>query len=128
MAERLFVYGTLRPGESNEHYLAAIPGKWMNASIRGIHYPDGYGATDGYPVLVPSQQGQPIAGLVLEAEFTEDQWRMLDDFESEAYERKLQIVVTSNGLELTAFVYVLNQTDLQQLALEQPDLNLNEAF
>ena len=53
---------------------------------------------------------------------------MLDDFESEAYERKLQTVVTSNGLELTAFVYVLNQTDLQQLALEQPDLNLDKAF
>lgn len=124
MVERLFVYGTLRPGESNQHYLAAIPGKWLNASIRGIHFPQGYGATDGYPVLVPTHQGPPIPGLILEASFTQDHWQMLDDFETEAYERILSTVETEEGRQLNAFVYILNQTDLKQLALEHPELNL----
>ena len=97
MAERLFVYGTLRPGESNQQYLASIPGKWMNASVRGVHYPNGYGATEGYPVLAPTELGQPIAGMVLEAKFTKAQWQLLDDFETDAYERIQTKVVGEDG-------------------------------
>jgi gamma-glutamylcyclotransferase (GGCT)/AIG2-like uncharacterized protein YtfP len=115
MSERLFVYGTLRPGESNERFLADIPGKWMNASITGILFPTGYGATDGYPVLVPHENGQPIAGQVLEANFTAADWHMLDNFETQAYERVLNPIVTENGERLSAFVYILNQDDLSRL-------------
>ncbi len=124
MAERLFVYGTLRPGESNQHYLASIPGKWMNASLRGIHYPNGYGATEGYPVLTPTDLGQPIEGMVLEADFSAAQWQLLDDFETDAYERIRTTVVGEDGAVFTAFVYVLNKTDLAQLASELPELGL----
>jgi len=112
MPERLFVYGTLRPGESNEKFLTNIPGKWMNASIRGIYFPTGYGATQGYPVLVPDENGQLIHGQVLEANFTQSHWQLLDDFETEAYERVLKTVVTEGGASLSAFVYILNQDDL----------------
>jgi len=124
MPERLFVYGTLRPGESNEHYLSAIAGRWMDASIKGIHFPEGYGATVGYPVIVPSQHGPAISGLVLEAEFSLAQWQMLDDFETEAYERVIQPVTTLEGAQIDAFVYVLNQADLKQLAAQHPELQL----
>ncbi len=126
MLQRLFVYGTLRPGESNQHFLAAIAGKWMSASIRGVHFPNGYGATEGYPVIAPTQLGQPIAGMILEAQFTQKQWQTLDEFESTAYERVLSRVVADNGEELSAFVYVLNRADLEQLALELPSLGLGQ--
>ncbi len=115
MLERLFVYGTLRPGESNEKLLADIPGKWRNASITGILFPSGYGATEGYPVLVPDENGQLIHGQVLEANFTETEWKTLDDFETAAYDRVLNTVVTKNGERLSAFVYILNQDDLIRL-------------
>jgi gamma-glutamylcyclotransferase (GGCT)/AIG2-like uncharacterized protein YtfP len=126
MVERLFVYGTLRPGESNEHYLAPIAGKWMNASIRGIHFPHGYGATEGYPVLALSQHGRPIPGLVLEAQFSQVHWQTLDEFETDAYERVLTTVALDRGAELSAFVYVLNAADRNRLAQELPELNLSE--
>ena len=115
MTQRLFVYGTLRPGEINEQFLRDIPGKWMNASITGILFPAGYGATEGYPVLVPDKNGQPILGQVLEANFTEADWQLLDGFETEAYERVLSAVVTEDGASLSAFVYILNQDDLNRL-------------
>ncbi|MFT4862241.1 MAG: gamma-glutamylcyclotransferase (GGCT)/AIG2-like uncharacterized protein YtfP [Pseudohongiellaceae bacterium] len=124
MLQRLFVYGTLRPGESNQHFLAAIPGTWMSASIRGVHFPHGYGATEGYPVIAPTQLGLPIAGMILEAQFTQEQWQTLDDFESEAYKRVLSTAVAANGEELSVFVYVLNSADLERLALELPSLGL----
>jgi gamma-glutamylcyclotransferase (GGCT)/AIG2-like uncharacterized protein YtfP len=118
MVERLFVYGTLRPGESNEHYLTPIAGTWMNASIRGIHFPHGYGATEGYPVLTPSPQGEIIPGLILEARFSQAQWQMLDEFETDAYERVLATVTDDSGAKVSAFVYILNAIDRNRLALE----------
>ncbi len=121
MTERLFVYGTLRPGMSNEHFLAAIPGTWMNASVRGIHFPEGYGATIGYPVIVPTMQGSTIPGLVLEANFTIENWQLLDEFETEAYERVLLSVMAEDGRELDAFAYILNQSDIAKLKLERPE-------
>mgnify|MGYP003669923439 CR=1 FL=1 len=116
MGQRLFVYGTLRPGESNERFLADIPGKWMNACITGILFPNGYGATDGYPALMPDKNGQLIQGQVLEANFTEADWQILDDFETEAYQRVIDTVVTEDGKCLSAFVYILNQHDLNRLS------------
>jgi gamma-glutamylcyclotransferase (GGCT)/AIG2-like uncharacterized protein YtfP len=115
MIERLFAYGTLKPGEINAHFLAQIPGKWIEASLIGFHFPSGYGATEGYPALIPSFSGRPIAGLVFEAEFTIDQWQMLDDFETDAYQRVMTKVTTTSKTCLSAYVYALNQDDLRTL-------------
>ncbi len=115
MPQRLFVYGTLRPGESNERFLVNKPGIWMNASITGILFPAGYGATEGYTVLVPDENGQLIHGQILEANFTEADWKILDEFETEAYERVLTTVVSEDGARLSAYVYILNQDDLTRL-------------
>ena len=104
MAERLFVYGTLRSGEKNEHFLAQISGQWIEASLTGFHFPSGYGATEGYPVVVPSASGQAIPGLVFEAEFTARQWLMLDDFETDAYQRIVASVTTASTPYLSAYV------------------------
>ncbi|MDA0689829.1 MAG: gamma-glutamylcyclotransferase [Proteobacteria bacterium] len=120
--ERLFVYGTLRPGMSNAHYLQGIHGTWINATISAVHLPEGYGATIGYPVLVPTAKGQAVHGQILEAHFTQADWRMLDDFETDAYERVLLPVQTDQGAELLAWVYVLNAADAMTLRAERPKL------
>lgn len=115
MTARLFVYGTLRPGESNAYFLTQISGEWIEASLIGFHFPSGYGATEGYPVLVPSSSGLPISGFIFEAEFTTSQWQMLDDFETDAYQRILASVTTASGAYLDAYVYILNRKDLEKL-------------
>ncbi|MDA0790510.1 MAG: gamma-glutamylcyclotransferase [Proteobacteria bacterium] len=122
MTERLFVYGTLMPGRCNENYLAAIPGAWMKGFVRGIHFPEGYGATAGYPVLVPANDAPPVPGFIFEADFTDAHWQTLDDFETDAYERRLLPVVTGDGTQLNAYVYVLNRADVARLCQELPDL------
>ena len=49
MTYRLFVYGTLAPGRPNEHVLAAIPGSWEAATVKGKLFQEGWGARAGFP-------------------------------------------------------------------------------
>lgn len=116
------MYGTLRPGMSNAHYLQDVRGTWVNATIKAVYLPEGYGATIGYPVLIPTVSGQAVHGQILEARFSKARWRMLDDFETDAYERVLLPVETDQGTELLAWVYVLNATDALTLRAEKPQL------
>lgn len=59
---RVFVYGTLLPGESNHHivapFLAAEPP--VPGSVRGLLYDAG-----PYPGLVPDPQGTDVRGMWL---------------------------------------------------------------
>ena len=41
MTDRLFVYGTLAPGRSNEHILADVPGTWEPAVVQGTLIQEG---------------------------------------------------------------------------------------
>jgi gamma-glutamylcyclotransferase (GGCT)/AIG2-like uncharacterized protein YtfP len=107
---------------SNAHYLQGIQGTWIDATINAVHLPEGYGATIGYPVLVPTPQGEAVPGQILEAHFTKADWRMLDDFETEAYERVLLPVTTDQGAEVLAWVYILNSADAIRLRAEKPQL------
>ena len=42
--ERLFVYGTLRPGHSNAHIMDNIGGEWQPGYVKGLFYERGWGA------------------------------------------------------------------------------------
>ena len=48
---RLFVYGTLAPGEVNEHVLATLDGSWVPALVFGTLHAEGWGHTHGFPAL-----------------------------------------------------------------------------
>ena len=48
---RLFVYGTLAPGEVNEHVLAPLDGSWVPARVYGTLHAEGWGHTHGFPAL-----------------------------------------------------------------------------
>lgn len=39
--ERLFVYGTLRPGHSNAHIMDNIGGEWQPGYVKGLFYERG---------------------------------------------------------------------------------------
>ena len=50
--ERLFVYGTLRPGHSNAHIMDSIGGEWQPGYITGTFYERGWGAAADFPGFV----------------------------------------------------------------------------
>ena len=109
MVNRLFVYGTLAPGRPNEHILAAVPGKWEPASVKGTLFPEGWGAAAGYPGIVLDEQAEKIEGLVFSSESLAQHWARLDAFEGEGYERVLTRATLKDGGAVDAYVYALRR-------------------
>ena len=107
MTQQLFVYGTLAPGRSNEHILAPLGGLWQPATVRGHLYPHGWGATLGYPALVPDEAGEEVRGLIFSSDQLGSFWPALDEFEGDGYERVLVEARLDGGGSVAAFVYAL---------------------
>ena len=105
--ERLFVYGSLVPGGSNEHVLAGIDGSWARASIRGRLLKEGWGAAMGYPGLVIDEAGDVVPGFVFTSDALESEWQRLDEFEGSEYQRVQCDVLLDDGQLERAFVYVV---------------------
>jgi gamma-glutamylcyclotransferase (GGCT)/AIG2-like uncharacterized protein YtfP len=110
MVQRLFVYGTLQPGHVNAHLLEAIGGEWQAASVTGLLSHDGWGATQGYPALILAENGAPVPGYVFNSERLAEHWDDLDAFEGADYRRVVARVRLDDQSDVTAFVYVLNQS------------------
>ncbi len=107
MTERLFVYGTLAPGRPNEHVLAALPGKWEPASVRGRLLPEGWGAAAGYPGIVLDDEGSEIEGLLFSSDCLGEHWDRVDEFEGEGYERVVTTVKLKDGGSSDGYIYRL---------------------
>lgn len=104
---RLFVYGTLAPGRSNEHMLRDVAGTWESASVRGRLYPEGWGASLGFPAVVLDEAAPEVPGLLFSADALSEHWQRLDEFEGDGYDRVLTEVSLAAGGTATAYVYVL---------------------
>ena len=105
--EKLFVYGTLQPGGSNEHQLADIAGRWEPGRVRGHLLSEGWGANAGYPALIPDEQGPSVDGWLLSSSQLAAHWERLDAFEGEEYERCVVSVALQSGEVTQAHVYAL---------------------
>ena len=108
MTHRLFVYGTLAPGRPNEHILADIPGTWEPATVRGMLYPEGWGAAAGYPGIVLDANGSEVSGLLFTSETLAAHWSRLDEFEGEGYERLIASAMLNDGTTVDAYIYQLS--------------------
>ena len=115
--ERLFIYGTLAPGQINHHILQSIPGHWEKASVKGKLLKEGWGSAHGFPGLVPVTDGENgpyedntklVQGYLFSSEKLSSHWSMLDEFEGPGYQRQLVEVKTINGESFQGFVYALN--------------------
>jgi gamma-glutamylcyclotransferase (GGCT)/AIG2-like uncharacterized protein YtfP len=109
ICKRLFVYGTLAPGESNQHLLADLAGSWQPATVRGQLYPNGIGLTLGYPALVLRESGELVQGKLFSCEQLPDYWDILDEFEGDGYQRVVCPAQLVGAGSVPAFVYVLNE-------------------
>ena len=108
---RLFVYGTLAPGRPNHDVLADISGSWASATLKGRLLQEGWGAKQGCPGIVPTEDGEDVAGHLLTSSQLDRHWPRLDAFEGGGY-RRVEVSVRVEGGELVdAFVYALNRED-----------------
>jgi gamma-glutamylcyclotransferase (GGCT)/AIG2-like uncharacterized protein YtfP len=107
--ERLFVYGSLKPGQANAHVLEAIGGAWQAACVTGTLHAQGWGAALGYPALVLDDNGAQVHGLVFTSENLQQHWQSLDEFEGSEYERVLATTQVDDGSTIQAWVYVARQ-------------------
>jgi gamma-glutamylcyclotransferase (GGCT)/AIG2-like uncharacterized protein YtfP len=108
MTLRIFVYGTLAPGRSNEHVLSGIPGAWQKGWVRGRLLQEGWGAKQGYPGLVIDDTAGKVEGFVLSSDALADEWARLDKFEGGQYDRVITQVELEDGKVAQAFIYQLN--------------------
>lgn len=105
--ERLFVYGTLRPGRVNHHVIAGVTGTWRRGYVRGVLRPEGWGANHDAPGIQLIAAGERVEGDVLESAELAGSWDELDRFEGEEYRRVRARVELADGGEVEAFIYEL---------------------
>lgn len=120
MTDRLFVYGTLAPGRPNAHVLAEVPGDWQPATMRGHLHAQGWGAAQGYPGIVPDEDGPEVIGLVFTSAALPQHWARLDAFEGEGYRRVLTTARLADGSAADAYVYALSEAGLPPQAGTAP--------
>jgi len=109
---RLFVYGTLAPGRSNEHVLAGLRGSWEEASTMGRLCEQGWGAAYVYPAIILGAdlpEACSVSGYLFTSVELLEFWCELDEFEGEAYQRSKAAIVTSSGEVVSAYTYELNE-------------------
>ncbi|MDH5219165.1 MAG: gamma-glutamylcyclotransferase [Gammaproteobacteria bacterium] len=105
---RLFVYGTLAPGESNEHFLKALKGSWQKAYVNGKLYKNGIGPTQGYPALLLNIKADSVQGMLFRSEQLPSLWHTLDEFEGEGYIRVECNVRLEDNTTIDAYIYALD--------------------
>ena len=112
MSHRLFVYGTLAPGQPNEHILADLPGRWEPATVKGTLHAQGWGAAIGYPGIVLDELGEEVHGFVFSSEALPAHWSRLDEFEGDGYVRVLATATLGDGTRVDAYVYALSTNSI----------------
>jgi gamma-glutamylcyclotransferase (GGCT)/AIG2-like uncharacterized protein YtfP len=106
LVQRLFVYGTLKPGHANARLLEAIGGTWQAASVVGTLQAKGWAAGEGYPALILDRSGAEVHGFVFSSERLAQNWQTLDEFEGDDYERVLTTARIDSGGTIETYVYV----------------------
>ncbi|MFT4021594.1 MAG: gamma-glutamylcyclotransferase family protein [Acinetobacter sp.] len=104
--EHLFVYGTLRPNETNAHLLDNIGGVWRKATLRGIVHVLDWGPDAGLFALELNDQANEVEGFVFSSNTLQHHWQMLDDFEGFQYRRVQTQACIEDNLQ-TVWTYVI---------------------
>lgn len=116
----LFVYGTLAPSRPNHHIMTPIPnGEWQSAHTFGDLLPNGWGASLGYPALIPNANGQRIDGFIFSSPELQNHWDRLDKFEGDGYDRVVITAYLENGEMVQAFVYALAQSEIEKFSTKK---------
>lgn len=106
--DTLFVYGTLKPGFANHYILKNIGGAFFKATLYGFQFDRNWEKETGYPGLVESNKDSKVDGFLFVSKNLTQNLKVLDDFETEAYIRKIASITLKDGKKTEAFVYLIN--------------------
>jgi gamma-glutamylcyclotransferase (GGCT)/AIG2-like uncharacterized protein YtfP len=101
---KLFVYGSLMPGESNHFKLARFGSNWKRGYTLGNKVKNGWGSALGFDALRWNPYGDKIYGYLLSSDNLPTSWEELDMFEGLEYIRILIPVFLESNIEV-AFAY-----------------------
>ncbi len=108
MIKRLFVYGSLAPGETNHGVMSQISGKWQSAHLQGNLINPNWRTEGGYPSFELNQNADWVQGMIFSSDHLPDHWSRLDAFEGQGYVRSAAIAKTRDNQLVEVFVYVHN--------------------
>lgn len=103
---RLASYGTLAPGEMNNHEMDGMIGTWSTGFVRGIMIKAGWGIHHGLPGFRVDETGPEIPVHIFQSLDLPDHWARLDEFEGEGYFRTPVMVQTKEG-EIECSIYLV---------------------
>ena len=102
------MYGTLKPGFPNHYILENIGGECLEAALFGYQFDKQWESKTGYQGLIKADLSSKVKGFVFVSDNLSDNLKILDDFETEAYIRKVVSVHLKNNTIIDAFVYAIN--------------------
>lgn len=106
--ERLFVYGTLKPGFENNYILAEIGGEFVKATLLGYTLDSNWENKTGYPGLTKSDSKSKVEGYLFTSENLDQNWDVIDSFETNMYKRAMVSVVINDDIHVDAYAYLIN--------------------
>lgn len=101
VVDRLFVYGSLRSGQTARSLIAEYIARSQPATMTGALY----ALPDGYPVIMPG--GGVVVGELLYLSDLTAALPLLDAYEGDSYERTLQQALLEDGTRVWTWVYTL---------------------
>jgi gamma-glutamylcyclotransferase (GGCT)/AIG2-like uncharacterized protein YtfP len=107
MLNKLFVYGTLKPGESMGHLLEAIGGTWEKASVQGEYIEAGSIQGFDYPGIILRESGETIEGYIFISDNLSNHWYDVDAYEGSFYRRVITRAELADGSTVDTHVYEL---------------------
>lgn len=113
MPDRLFVYGTLQPGESMNHLLSSIEGAWDRGTVRGEFIQAGDIPGFPYPGVILDDNGDTVPGYLFTSESLSAYWDKLDRYEGSSYNRVVTDVTLVDGKTVKSYIYELKADTLK---------------
>ncbi|MCL6516980.1 gamma-glutamylcyclotransferase family protein [Alicyclobacillus sp.] len=120
MDHLVFVYGSLREGEQNHHFLRGAVRVARRARVHGRLYDTG----EGYPAMIPDETAWTQGEVYRVDDQALNRIDWLEDYHGEGrdnlYNRRVMRVETEVG-PLEAFVYVYADEDAARMMREVPN-------
>jgi len=106
--EKLFVYGSLMPNETNHFILKKINGVWQKGFVLGEIKRIKFSNKEYLAAILIVNKDKKVFGYLFTSFALKYLWKKLDNFEGPNYKRKITQVFLTNNRKVEANIYCLN--------------------